>query len=201
MRTVFIHLCDWIFPPSADLKVVRSTSPGDIAYLFTEQKVNNVISLSDFHDPTVRALIHEAKFHGNKKAFSLLAELFLMHVEYRHPIYDLVIPIPLSRARRRSRGYNQVSEVLRLAMREMSLPFEEKPLVRVRNTRPQTDLAKHERLTNLHGAFRVTDPARVAGKRILIVDDVSTTGATLQAAHAACVPYEPKAVTLLALAH
>lgn len=196
-RNVFIHLLDCIFPPSADLKMVRTMSPGDIAYLVTEQKTGSVLALSDFRDPHVRALIHEAKFHGNQQAFSLLGRLFLMHMEYARPHYDLIIPIPLSRTRRRSRGYNQVSEVLRSA----AVPFDEKLLIRVRNTRPQTDLSRKERLTNLNGAFQVTDPARVAGKRVLIVDDVATTGATLHAAETALLSSRPSTITLLALAH
>ena len=191
---VFIRLLDFVFPPSVELCTVRALRISDIPYLFFEKNVHGTITLSDFRDPKTRALIHEAKFHGNEHALNLLGALFLMHLEYTPNRYEIIAPIPLSPTRKRSRGYNQVEEILKRAA-QRSL------LVRIKNTRPQTDLSKSDRLKNLDGAFKVSDPIRVTGKHILLVDDVLTTGATLTAARTALLPYRPASITCLALAH
>ena len=78
-------------------------------------------------------------------------------------------------------------------------------LVRTRHTKPQTTLARKERLTNVVNAFDIRDieAARtlLAGKHVLIIDDVTTTGATLKAAKATLLPLQPASITLLSLAH
>lgn len=97
---------------------------------------------------------------------------------------DAVVPVPLHRSRRRERGFNQ-SELLTRALAEiLGLPVQ-CALVRVRATRTQTDLTRRERLRNVSGAFAA--PSRLDGARLLVVDDVVTTGATMAAACAAAL--------------
>ncbi|MDR2852382.1 MAG: ComF family protein [Burkholderiaceae bacterium] len=94
---------------------------------------------------------------------------------------DRVLPVPLARARLRERGFNQALELARcLAPTRMDARL----LLRVRETPPQSGLKRAQRLRNLHGAFAL-DPARAAqvlGRRVLLVDDVMTSGASLHAA-------------------
>ncbi len=113
----------------------------------------------------------------------------------------IFIPIPLSKNRMHTRGYNQVYEILRSLENDSKCIIETSLLVRTRDTPPQTKLSREGRLQNMHNAFRVSDPERVKGKHILIIDDVLTTGATLRAAKAALLPHEPASVTCLAIAH
>ena len=101
----------------------------------------------------------------------------------------------------RARGYNQVTEVLRYALHENHHALSLNTLTRIRDTRPQVELNRLERLTNMKEAFLVTRPESVAGKDIILVDDVVTTGATLHEAEAALMLHNPRSVTLLALAH
>ena len=96
---------------------------------------------------------------------------------------DLILPVPLSRERLQTRGFNQAWELAHaLAMQSGShAKTDSTMLLRVKNTRPQTELLRQERLANVQGAFQV-DPLRSAqlkGKHVLLVDDVMTSGASL----------------------
>ena len=157
--------------------------------------------LSEYKNKNVQALIHEAKFHHNTKAWAHLHMLLAMHFSKISEPVDYIIPIPLSRARMRARGYNQVSEILKAHPTENKYPILEEVLVRTRHTKPQTELKRNERLTNMHDAFSVVHGERIMGKHILLVDDVTTTGSTLKAAKATLLPYSPASVTCLAFAH
>lgn len=96
------------------------------------------------------------------------------------PVVDLVIPIPLGPGRLARRGYNQARELAR-GLGPVAGP---KALRRSGERPPQVGLSRAERLENQRGAF-VAEPARVKGRRVLLVDDVVSTGATLEAARAA----------------
>jgi len=92
---------------------------------------------------------------------------------------DVLVPVPIYWRRRWSRGYNQARLLADSMAHYLNLPVDEKTLVRVRHTPSQAGLTREQRLINLDGAFAVRDQA-LRGKRILLVDDVTTTGATLQ---------------------
>ena len=99
----------------------------------------------------------------------------------RFPGEFLVVPVPLHPERRSSRGFNQAELIAKVAVRELRDPrlhLAPKVLVRTRATESQTGYTREQRRTNLHGAFKVPDKARVKGRNILLVDDVLTTGAT-----------------------
>ncbi len=97
---------------------------------------------------------------------------------------DLVVPVPLHRRRFFSRGFNQSAELGRALAKQGGVPFSPSALRRVKPTRRQVGLERGEREANVRGAFRVPPEAgpAVAGRRILLVDDVYTTGATVRAA-------------------
>lgn len=98
-----------------------------------------------------------------------------------------VVPVPLAATRERERGYNQAALLARGIARRWRVPCVSDALVRTRSTPTQTRLTPSERSMNVHGAFRVRDASpvvrsRVAGAHVVLVDDVLTTGATLNAA-------------------
>ena len=131
-----------------------------------------------------RELIHLLKYRGVVPIAGFWAER-LAELAARLPeAPELVVPVPLGRRRRRQRGYNQSGEMGRQLARRLGCTYAAQGLRRRRETTPQTGLSAAARERNLAGAF-VGLSRRVAGKRVLLVDDVLTTGATARAAAAA----------------
>jgi len=109
---------------------------------------------------------------------ALLKEAFARY--YGSRAFDALTPVPLSPCRERERGYNQAELLSALLSRELLIPHHPEYLRRVRETRPLAALTRREREAELKGAFRA-DP-RTAGQRILLIDDIYTSGATAAAA-------------------
>ena len=99
--------------------------------------------------------------------------------EYRWSDYDLIIPVPLHPRKARERGFNQSGVLSGGLNRRTGIKLSRKALVRTRYTKTQTRLGRQERQKNVKGAFRTSDRADLSGKSILLVDDVFTTGATV----------------------
>lgn len=98
---------------------------------------------------------------------------------YAEHVFDCIVPVPLHRTRRRERGYNQ-AELLAVRLGELTgIPVTANVLRRIRPTPSQTKLGRAERMKNVHDAFALVDAHPIAGRCLLLVDDVYTTGATL----------------------
>lgn len=91
---------------------------------------------------------------------------------------DVVMPVPIHRSRFLVRGFNQSEELARKLCARVSLPLVMDVLHQPRKTKHQVNLSYDERAANIHGAFAVRDARKIAGKRVLVLDDVLTTGAT-----------------------
>ena len=120
-----------------------------------------------------------------RNASYLARPLSALLTEYRDPdfsfsSFDLVLPVPLHPQRLRKRGFNQSNLLARWIGRVHSIPLDFTTLRRIRATQPQTQLSGPERITNIRGAFQVQRPQVVAEKNLLLIDDVFTTGATVQ---------------------
>jgi ComF family protein len=125
-------------------------------------------------------LLPRFKFHGDLAAGALLAQLMAAAFASL-PRPEVVIPLPLHRARLRRRGYDQALELARPLARALDLPLRDDLLHRVRATAPQSELSAAARHRNLRHAFAVRDTA-VPPMHVVLIDDVMTTGATLRAA-------------------
>lgn len=104
-----------------------------------------------------------------------------LKAEYPGLRVDLLVPVPLHHVRRRHRGYNQSEVLARELGRQLGCPSDPGILRRIRPTMSQTNLTAKERLSNVDKAFKYRRGQRLAGRRILLVDDVMTTGATVNA--------------------
>jgi ComF family protein len=135
------------------------------------------------YEGSLRLALHELKYRGRRRAASRLAEALLESPAARDVLAPgaMVVPVPLHARRRRERTFNQ-AELLAVALAAgRGLPVSRDALVRVKDTPAQTGLSAAARRRNVHGAFVVRRPARVAGRVVVLVDDVLTTGATTRA--------------------
>ena len=139
------------------------------------------------YEGTLRDILHVLKYDGRRSVAPRLSQMMAEHGRDVLEQADLVVPVPLHRRRERERGFNQAEDLAR----GLGLPFS-RALRRVRMTRPQVDLPAEERRVNVRDAFalRRTPLARTVGaadrapllrKVVVLVDDVATTGATLDA--------------------
>src|SRR2546423_2204684 len=129
----------------------------------------------------VRQIIHEFKYGRQIHLQHLVARWLCAALDderLRGRKFDVIIPVPLHPSRQRERGFNQAKLIAQLLSVDSSIPA--KPLLkRVRYTTTQTALDRAERMENLHNAFRLRKKADVRALRVLLVDDVLTTGSTL----------------------
>lgn len=133
------------------------------------------------HESDFRGLIHKFKYRGGWRLAEKMGRWFggeLAGAELYRGI-DVIIPVPLHFRRRLSRGYNQSEYIAHGIGHTMGVPVDTSSVVRSRYNRSQTSRNRQERWDNVRGIFSVRDAAKLAGKHILLVDDVLTTGATL----------------------
>lgn len=128
------------------------------------------------YDGALRSIVHALKYGGRRSVARPLAALLAGAGAEVLEGADLVVPVPLHRSKRRRRGFNQAEDLAR----HLGLPVAA-ALTRRRRTASQTGLPAAARRANVAGAFRLARRARVAGAVVVLIDDVSTTGATLEA--------------------
>lgn len=129
------------------------------------------------YDDAFSAVIHALKYRGTRDLASPLASCLAEFVA-THMDYDQVMAVPTSKRKIQERGFGHAEEIAKCLAEEIALPYND-GLYQARRTKDQTRLSASARRENLHEAFAVTDSAQIAGKHILVVDDVMTTGATL----------------------
>lgn len=132
------------------------------------------------YEGALRELIHSFKYNRMMHLRRPLALLALAAADdFMKHSPQLIVPVPLHRSRLRQRGFNQAVLIGKTLSLQLSLPMQPDALVRTRQTQPQIDLSAAERRLNVKGAFSVKKPDLIAGKRILLLDDVMTTGSTM----------------------
>ncbi len=135
------------------------------------------------YEGAVGDALRALKYDGALWMIDDLADLLFacVRAEYAAVSFDWVVPVPLYPVRRRARGFNQSALLGKSLARRMGVIYNDKQVRRVRPTVTQTGLTAPQRAANVSGAFRAALFSRLNGKRILLVDDVMTTGATVNA--------------------
>jgi ComF family protein len=153
----------------------------------------------------MRTAIHALKYGGRAVVAGPLGQLLAAGGPAALPVppeewADALVPVPLHPARLAERGFNQAALLAAPCARQWRRPVLERALVRARATKPQAELDAAQRRANVRGAFVVPRPGEVRGRRLLLVDDVLTTGATIGAAAGALRDAGAAAVGVLVLA-
>jgi ComF family protein len=146
--------------------------------------------------------IHRFKYQGASRLAKPLGIFLAEYMDPEFPFadFELILSVPLHPRRLRQRGFNQSLLLARRVSRAHSIPLDFTALRRTRHTEPQTHLSGSERQKNIRGAFEVRRPEVIAEKHILLIDDVFTTGSTVQECAKVLLKAEAKQVDVLILA-
>lgn len=150
----------------------------------------------------IRKLIHNMKYNGIREIGYDLGRLYGLSLKTSGFIndIDIIIPVPLHPVKKRIRGFNQ-SETISMGIADAThLPVDLKSLARVLVSATQTKRSRYERWTNVEGIFQVLDSQTIMGKHVLLVDDVITTGSTIESCTNELLKIEGVKVSAVALA-
>lgn len=130
-------------------------------------------------ESAVQEAVHALKYRNVRALAPVLGAFVADHIRLRGIAAETVVPVPLHGGRLRERGYNQAELLARVVAKELDLDLCPDGLSRVRATTPQVSARRDDRRRNVAGAFQAT--RRFEGQRVVLMDDVSTTGATFAA--------------------
>lgn len=152
------------------------------------------------YEKALRKIIHSVKF-GNNGAMCYQLAYYLAYLVDKYNIeYDLVVNVPMTVSAVKKRGFNQAKLLAQSLCHINDTPCYSDCLVKVRDTVVQEQLSRHERLTNLNGVYDLCDKEIVKGKKILLVDDVKTTGTTLNQCSKVLIKYGALEVNCITVA-
>jgi len=140
----------------------------------------------EYGDPILQKIIQSFKYQGIKGLAPVLGEFLIKYLNSLNPQYSIlnsiIIPIPLHKSRERQRGFNQAKLMAEFVAGHFNLSLVES-LERIKKTEPQAKMkSKEERLKNISGCFKVVNPDSVKEKNVVLIDDVFTTGDTINEA-------------------
>ncbi len=151
----------------------------------------------------VKQLIHNLKYHGNESIGTWLGRWigYLLKDKDEFSDIDYIIPVPLHAKKLKQRGYNQVTRFTEALSNSLHIPIAEDALVRISSTKTQTFKARFERFSNMHTKFDLKNGTLFMNQHVLLVDDVLTTGATLEACAKEFLKIEGCKVSVLTMAY
>ncbi|MBU0672135.1 MAG: ComF family protein [Candidatus Margulisbacteria bacterium] len=173
-----------IFPPRCEVcksdskEALCQTCFQDIKFMKPHLGIYSIA----VYDGALRTAIHRFKFKGKKRLAEPLGIIMVKYLSQAPMLemkeIDVIIPVPLHKKRLRQRGFNQAELLGNVLSRYYGTSLVS-ALERVNNTQAQFDLPRQERFNNITGAFKVVDSQSVYNKRVLLLDDIYTTGATI----------------------
>lgn len=209
IRSALEKILDIVFPPSAIEREIRTLSPETLSEKLSISEHNGVTALFSYADPLIRQMIWRLKYKNDRRVAELFGEVlhdFLLEELADETIFSghtpTLIPIPLSRRRKHERGYNQVELVARTLAELDGVDVRTDILRRAKHTKSQTSLkSRSARKANVKGVFRVSETNIPFPTRIILIDDVLTTGSTLREARRTLKDAGAKEVRCVTLAH
>ena len=168
-------------PHTNHFKQKENLSTQKIWGRFPFEDAGSVLNFYSYTD--VRWMIHRLKYEGRKDIGHILGKMAGKRM-LNSPFYkdiDIIVPIPLHPVKQLKRGYNQAAYFGRGVSEILGIPMREDVLVKHIYTKSQTKMGRIERIKNVMNSFKLVDKNGIRGRHILIVDDVLTTGATIEA--------------------
>ncbi len=150
-------------------------------YTRDKQKYFDYLYCALKYENYVRETLIKYKFNENSYLYKTFSKIIIKNEKiYRFlKLYDIIIAVPMHKLKKSVRGYNQSELIARKIARDMEIYFEKDVLIKVKNTNVQSTLTKTRRAKNVKGAFFVTDNTIIEGKKIILIDDIYTTGSTV----------------------
>lgn len=209
----FSSLFDFLYPKQIEVLTLEALTPHELLTKLTPamDTKNGTISLFNYADPNVRKLIWEIKYRRNTKIIdnvsSALYDVLTAELEdkmfFENFVHPLLLPIPISKKRRLERDFNQtelICEALKKLDTQDELEYSSNVLKKVVHTESQTlTKNKKERIKNMENTMRAD--STVLGRNIILIDDVTTTGATMSDARRALRECGAKKIICFTLAH
>lgn len=165
--------------------------------------ITNFYSTFEFvKDGIFQQIVHQLKYNGKSRLGILLGRKLgeeLLQQNWFKEI-DFIVPVPIHRIKKLKRGYNQSSLIVKGISQVTKKPIDERIIKRIKNTETQTHLHLQERIENVKNAFKVINKTKIFNKTILIVDDVCTTGSTVNEVAKTLLSSGAKEINLATLA-
>ena len=192
---------DFLEPPWCDICGTPSVDGLCDACATTPPRYGKLRSVA-FYQTTLQQAIHFFKFEKKKVLARHLIQLIEAHIpsDCRIAEYDFILPVPIHKKRLRERGFNQATLLANGIGKSEGVRVLRNTLVRKRHTVAQSSLDRDARQQNLIGAFEIRNPDIIRGKRLLIFDDVFTTGATIREIVSELWTADPAEIDVLTLA-
>ena len=151
----------------------------------------------------VQTLIHQLKYKNQQKVGNYIGNWLAeeMLTSQRFNTVDYIIPVPLHKKKLKLRGYNQVTTFGQILSEKLNVPFEDNLLLRVTTNKTQTKKSRLERWLNVQEIFYLNNPFFLENKHILLIDDVITTGATLEACYNALKKAKNISISIACMAY
>jgi ComF family protein len=168
----------------------------------TEKKPYAVARSVGRYEDTLLTAIDRFKYRGRAGIGLILGGIMadVAGMIWDMKVFERIVPVPLHRKRLRDRGFNQAAILARELAKRFDIPLDITSLRREVFTPPQVGLDRAKRSANVHGAFSARHPQKIAGRRILLVDDVHTTGSTLAECSRVLIRAKAESVAVLTLA-
>lgn len=202
--------CGKVFPAGEELLCFSCQL--DLSIFNNEQIVEHILGgrikiksaaifLKFYSDSLTQRLLHQIKYQNNQRLGELLGKQFMLYGDYRSTFQDIevVVPIPLHEKKLRSRGYNQSDVISKGIASVLDVLVDSSSVHRVKKSETQTRKSRQERWENVSKIF-VCEQETLKGKHVLLVDDVITTGATMEACGQAILDAGASSVSFAVLA-
>jgi ComF family protein len=146
--------------------------------------LNRIYSATNYDEKIVKKIVSEMKYKFQIEELSLpLTALILTHlkvIDFKFNDEMIIIPVPIHSSRERWRGFNQAKAIAQVIAEKTNLPYYPDNLIKIKKTKTQVGLKRKDRLENLKNCFSILNSSQIKNKTILLIDDVYTTGATME---------------------